>query len=97
MTAYDIVLKPVLTEKAYGGFADKKYVFKVKKDADKTQIKRAIEEIFKGAKVKSVNTVNVRGKYKAQGRTNGYTSDFKKAYVQLTEDSAPLKEFEGLS
>ena len=97
MTAYDIIQKPLLTEKAYGGFANKKYIFKVDKRADKTQIKRAVEEIFKGAKVKSVNTVNVRGKYKAQGRTSGYTPDFKKAIVQLTEDSAPLKEFEGMS
>jgi len=96
MTAYDIVLRPHLTEKAYDGFASKKYVFKVHRDADKTEIKRAVEEIFK-VKVKSVNTVNVRGKYKTQGRTSGYTSSYKKAIVQLTEDSAAIKEFEGLS
>ena len=96
MNAYDILLKPHLTEKAYAGFADKKYVFRVHPDADKTMIKRAVEEIFK-VKVQSVNTVNVRGKYKTQGRTSGYTPDFKKAVVQLTAESAAIKEFEGLS
>ena len=96
MNAYDVILRPHLTEKAYDGFANKKYVFKVHRDAEKPDIKRAVEEIFK-VKVKSVNTVNVRGKFKTQGRTSGYTSDFKKAIVQLTEDSAAIKEFEGLS
>ena len=96
MTAYDIILRPHLTEKAYGGFAGKKYIFKVHPDADKTQIKRAVEEIFK-VKVESVNTINQRGKYKTQGRTSGYTSSFKKAIVQLTKESAAIKEFEGLS
>jgi large subunit ribosomal protein L23 len=93
---YDIIIKPHLTEKAYDGFAAKKYVFKVSRNADKTEIKKAVEEIFK-VKVKSVNTVNVRGKLKTQGRTSGYTPDYKKAIVQLTADSTAIKEFEGLS
>ena len=96
MNAYDVIKRPHLTEKAYDGFAAKKYVFRVHPDADKTEIKKAVEEIFK-VKVKSVNTINVRGKFKTQGRTSGYTSSFKKAVVQLTEDSAAIKEFEGLS
>jgi len=96
MTAYDIIKKPVLTEKAYKDFATKKYVFQVDSRATKLQIKAAVEEIFK-VKVDKVNTANMRGKLKRQGRTEGFTSKFKKAIVQLNEKSPTIKEFEGLS
>ena len=75
---------------------DKKYAFVVDKSANKTEIKKAIEEIF-GVKVKSVNTVNVDGKLKRQGKTQGYRSDYKKAYVTLTADSKAIEFFESLS
>jgi len=95
MIAYDIIKKPLLTEKAYKDFAAKRYVFAVDSRANKLQIKAAVEEIFK-VKVEKVNTVNVRGKLKTQGRTQGFTSKFKKAVVQLTKESPAIKEFEGL-
>lgn len=95
MNAYDIIRKPLLSEKSYEGIPTKKYVFEVDTRATKTQIKAAVEEIF-GVKVEKVNTVNVRGKYKRQGRTEGYTAKSKKAYVQLTEGSAAIKFFESL-
>ncbi|MCI9517735.1 MAG: 50S ribosomal protein L23 [Clostridia bacterium] len=96
MNAYDIIRKPIITEKGNEGIANKKYTFVVAKDANKTQIKAAVEEIFK-VKVKKVNTVNVRGKYKRQGRTEGYTSSYKKAYVQLTADSKAIEFFESMA
>jgi len=96
MTAYDIIKKPILTEKAYKDFAGKRYVFQVDGRAKKLQIKTAVEEIFK-VKVERVNTANMRGKLKRQGRTEGFTSRFKKAVVQLHEKSPAIKEFEGLS
>ena len=96
MTAYDIIKKPLLTEKAYKDFATKKYVFQVDSRATKFMIKAAVEEIFK-VKVDKVNTMNVRGKLKRQGRTEGFTSKYKKAIVQLTDKSPAIKEFEGLS
>ena len=92
MNAYDVIIKPVLSEKSYKGIADKKYVFVVDKRADKIQIKNAVEEAF-GVKVAKVNTVNVRGKFKRQGRSEGYTSNFKKAYVTLSADSDAIKFF----
>lgn len=96
MNAYDIIKKPILTEKSYKGISDKKYVFEVASDANKTQIKNAVEQIF-GVKVEKVNTVNVGGKLKRQGRSEGYTASYKKAYVQLTEQSEAIKFFESLS
>ena len=96
MFAQDIILKPVLTEKAYDGIASKKYTFYVKKDANKTQIKLAVESIF-GVKVESVNTVSCKGKLKRMGRYEGYTPDRKKAFVTLKEDSKPIEFFESLS
>lgn len=97
MNAYDIIIKPVLSEKAYAGIPDKKYVFIVDRRADKTQIKKAVEEAFEGVKVEKVNVVNVRGKYKRQGRTEGYTSKTKKAYVQLKKESKAIPFFESLA
>ena len=96
MNAYDIIKKPILSEKSYAGIPDKKYTFAVDPRATKTQIKAAVEEIFK-VKVLKVNTVNVRGKYKRQGRSEGYTSKYKKAYVQLTASSKSIEFFDSLA
>ena len=96
MNAYDIIKKPLLSEKSYDGIPSKKYVFVVDDRADKLQIKAAVEQIF-DVKVDKVNVVNVRGKYKRQGRTEGYTSKFKKAYVKLTNDSKAIELFESLA
>lgn len=96
MNAYDIIIKPISSEKAYDGIATKKYTFVVDRRADKKQIKAAVEEIFK-VQVAKVNTVNVRGKYKRQGRSEGYTSQYKKAYVQLTASSKSIEFFDSLT
>ena len=96
MFAEDIILKPVLTEKAYDGIATKTYTFIVKKDANKTQIKQAVEKIF-DVKVERVNTVTCKGKLKRMGRHEGYTPDRKKAIVTLKEDSKAIEFFESLS
>ena len=96
MFAEDIIIKPVLTEKAYDGIADKKYTFYVKKDANKTQIKLAVEKIF-GVKVAKVNTVTCKGKLKRMGRNEGYTPARKKAVVTLKADSKAIEYFESLT
>ena len=96
MKQFDIIIKPILSEKSYADIANKKYTFKVAKSANKVEIKKAIEEIF-GVKVKSVNTANIDGKLKRQGKTQGYTSDYKKAYVTLTEESKTIEFFDSLS
>ncbi len=95
MNAYDIIIKPVLSEKSYEVIANKKYTFKVVKSATQTDIKRAVETAF-GVKVAKVNTVNVQGKFKRMGRNEGKTSDYKKAIVQLAEDSKAIEFFENL-
>ena len=97
MEAHDIILKPILSEKSYAGFAGKRYVFMVARKANKTQIKLAVMELFPDVKVEKVNTMNYDGKLKRQGKTEGYTAKFKKAIVQLTEDSKPIAFFETLS
>ena len=96
MNAYDIIKKPVISEKSTDGIPNKKYVFVVDERADKTQIKAAVEQIF-NVQVEKVNVVNVRGKFKRQGRTEGYTSKFKKAYVKLTSESKAIEFFESLA
>ncbi len=96
MNAYDIIRKPILTGKSYEGIPVKKYAFAVDPRATKTQIKAAVEEIFK-VQVLKVNTVNVRGKLKRQGRHEGYTANYKKAYVQLTADSKSIEFFDSLA
>ena len=96
MKNFDIIVSPVLTEKSYDGIQAKKYTFKVANSATKTQIKTAVEDIF-GVKVARVNTVSVKGKKKRMGRSEGYTSDYKKAVVFLTEDSKAIEFFESLS
>ena len=96
MTAYDIVIRPVITERSMNSVADKKYVFEVAPSAGKVEIKKAVEEIF-GVKVASVNTMNVPGKAKRMGAGRpGRTKDWKKAIVQLTEDSKTIEFFEGM-
>ena len=96
MFAEDIIIKPLLTEKGYDGIADKKYTFIVKKSANKTQIKYAVEKIW-GVDVESVNTVNCKGKKKRMGKYEGYTPDYKKAVVQLKADSKAIEDFNSLS
>ena len=95
---HDIILRPVLTEKAYEGIADKRYVFEVDVRATKTEIKQAIEAVFAddGVKVEKVNTLRTLGKIKRQGRTAGRTPEIKKAYVTLKKDSKPIKFFDGM-
>ncbi|MDR0855302.1 MAG: 50S ribosomal protein L23 [Christensenellaceae bacterium] len=95
MSLYDIIIKPILSEKSYAGIEGKKYAFKVLPSANKLQIKAAVETAF-GVKVAKVNTVSVKGKRKRQGKTQGYTSDWKKAYVQLTADSKSIEFFDSL-
>ena len=93
---YDVILKPVVTEKTMALMADKKYTFLVHTEANKTQIKEAVEKMFAGTKVKSVNTMNLDGKTKRRGMTFGKTAKTKKAIVQLTEESAEIEIFQGL-
>ena len=97
--AYDIIKRPVLTEKAYEGIEDKRYVFEVDIHANKAEIKAAIETVFAddGVKVDKVNTLRTIGKIKRQGRTQGRTPETKKAYVTLKKDSKPIKFFEGMA
>jgi large subunit ribosomal protein L23 len=95
MTAHDIIIRPIITEKSMSGIADKKYTFEVAKDAGKIEIAKAVEEVF-SVKVAKVTTVNVRGQMRRRGRTSGYTRSWKKAYVTLTPDSKSLEFFEGM-
>ena len=96
---HDVILRPVLTEKAYEGIADKRYIFEVAINANKIEIKNAIEAVFAedGVKVEKVNTVRTLGKIKRQGRTAGRTPEVKKAYVTLKKDSKPIEFFEGMA
>ena len=93
---YDVILKPVLTEKSMAGMGEKKYTFHVNPEANKTQIKEAVEKMFEGAKVAKVNTLNANGRKKRRGMTIGFTAKTKKAIVQLTEDSKDIEIFQGL-
>ncbi len=93
---YDVIQKPVITEKSMNAMGEKKYTFLVHTDATKGQIKEAVEKMFNGTKVKSVNTMNLDGKSKRRGPTVGKTAKSKKAIVALTEDSADIEIFEGL-
>ena len=96
MNAYDIILKPVMSEKAYDGIHKKIYTFKVARNANKIEIKQAVEQIF-GVKVESVNTVNRLGKVKRQGRTEGRRPSTKKAYITLTKDSKTIEAFDNMA
>ena len=93
---YDVILKPIVTEKSMNAMAEKKYTFLVHPSATKSQIKEAVEKMFEGTKVAKVNTMNYDGKTKRRGMTFGKTANTKKAIVQLTEESADIEIFEGL-
>ncbi|MBP3854631.1 MAG: 50S ribosomal protein L23 [Ruminiclostridium sp.] len=94
-TAQDIIVRPIITENSMEGIADRKYTFKVAKFANKIEIKKAVEKLF-GVKVEKVNTISVKGKKKRMGRSEGYTSDWKKAIVTLTADSKTIEFFDGM-
>ena len=94
-SAYDIIIRPVLTEKSYDDMAERKYTFEVAVAANKTEVKKAVEEIF-GVKVDAVNTMRIQGKMKRQGRTMGRRPERKKAIVTLKEDSKGIEFFEGM-
>lgn len=91
----DIIIKPVITEKSMDELQNGKYTFKIAKNANKIEIKKAVEALF-GVEVAKVNTLNVNGKAKRVGRFEGRTSDWKKAVVTLTEDSKTIEFFEGM-
>ena len=93
---YDVILKPVITEKSMAGMGDKKYTFLVHPEANKTMIKEAVEKMFEGTKVARVNTINMDGKSKRRGMTVGKTAKTTKAIVWLTEDSKEIEIFAGL-
>ena len=93
---YDVIQKPIITEKSMNMMGDKKYTFQVHPDATKTQIKEAVEKMFDGTKVKGVNTMNKCGKDRRRGLVTGKTAATKRAVVTLTEDSKDIEIFEGL-
>ena len=93
---YDVLLKPVITEKSMNQMAEKKYTFLVHPQATKSQVKEAVEKMFEGTKVASVNTMNCDGKTKRRGMVYGKTAQTKKAIVKLTEDSKDIEIFAGL-
>ena len=93
---YDVILTPVITEKSMNIMGEKKYTFLVHPSANKSQIKEAVEKMFEGTKVKSVNTMNLDGKKRRRGMVVGKTAKSKKAIVALTEDSKDIEIFEGL-
>ena len=93
---YDVILKPIVTEKSMNAMGEKKYTFMVHPEANKSQIKEAVEKMIEGTKVKSVNTMNMDGKNKRRGMVVGKTAKSKKAIVALTEDSKDIEIFEGL-
>ena len=93
---YDVIIRPVITEKSMADMGEKKYTFLVHPEANKTQIKEAVEKMFEGTKVKSVNTINSDGEKKRRGMVVGKTAKTKKAIVALTEESKDIEIFEGL-
>ena len=93
--AQDIILRPIITEESMLGTSFKKYTFEIAKDANKIEVKKAVEELFE-VKVAKVNTVNVNGKLRRYGRFEGYTPSWKKAVVTLTPDSKTIDFFDGL-
>ena len=95
MTAYDNIIKPVVTERSMENMESKRYTFKVDTRANKSEIKKAVETIF-GVKVKQVNTMNITGKKKRMGANVGKRPDWKKAIVTLTEDSKEIEFFESI-
>ena len=93
--AYDIIKKPIITERSMMGAQDNKYTFEVAKEANKTEVRQAVEKIF-GVNVAKVNIMNVNGKTKRMGRYVGKTADYKKAVITLTADSKEIEIFQGL-
>lgn len=93
---YDVILKPVISESSMNAMAENKYTFLVAPEATKTQIKEAVEKMFPGTKVDSVNTMNKPGKQKRRGMVFGKTAKTKKAVVTLTKDSEPIQIYQGL-
>ena len=93
--AHDIVIRPIITEKSMAGIPNMRYTFAVAKDANKIEIAKAVESAF-DVKVAKVNTINVRGKMRRQGRFEGYTPSWKKAIVKPTKNSKPISFFEGM-
>ena len=91
---YDIIQKPIITEKSMTAMEEKKYTFAVHPEATKSQIKEAVEKLFEGAKVAKVNTMNVLGKVKRMGRNDGRRPSWKKAIVTLTADSKTIEFFD---
>lgn len=95
MNKYDIIKKPIITERSTMEVAARKYTFEVAKEATKIDIARAVEEIF-GVKVASVNTINVKGKEKRMGVHSGFRPDWKKAIVKITDDSKTIEFFDSM-
>ena len=93
---YDVILKPVITEKSMNDMSEKKYTFLVHPTATKIQVKQAVEQMFDGVKVDKVNTMNLAGKLKRRGQTSGKTAKMKKAIVKLTESSNDIDFFQGM-
>ena len=93
----DIIVRPLITEKSMDGVANKVYTFEVQKSATKADVAVAVETMFKKTKVASVNIINMKKKPKRYGVHFGYTSEWKKAVVTLTEDSAPIAFFESMN
>lgn len=96
MTAQDIIIRPIITEKSMDGIQNKKYTFEVAKAATKIDIKRAVEELF-SVQVSKVNTLHVRGRFRRQGRFEGYTRAWKKAVVTLSENSKTIEFFDSMT
>lgn len=94
-TPYDIIIKPLVTEKSMEDMTEGKYTFEVDKRANKSEVKKAVEEIF-GVKVEKISTMNVKGKEKRMGKFVGRRKDWKKAIVKLAADSKPIEFFEGM-
>lgn len=94
--AQDIIIAPIITEKSMTAMAERKYTFKVAKNANKVEIAKAIEKVFPGTKVEKVHTMNVKGKLKRVGRFAGYRPDWKKAIVTLTANSGNIEFFESM-
>ena len=93
----DIIVRPLITEKSMDGVAMKRYSFEVASDATKAEIAEAVEKMFKKTKVVKVNTITMKKKPKRYGVHFGYTVDWKKAIVTLSEDSAPIAFFESMN
>ena len=94
---YDVIIRPVITEKSMADMGEKKYTFLVHPEANKSMVKEAVEKMFEGTKVASVNTVNMKAKTKRVRYVEGKTASWKKAIVTLTEDSATIEFFEGMN